>query len=314
MSGDMAGGASALKTALGGVDINSMNAFQKQSLSQATGMDINELMNLTQSKGGGVSGALSQKDATKTGASIANGALNQDISNEAAKLALEQKFRKESLEFEQKERLQMLGVEQQMRLQGLALEQSFRIKAATLAAEEDIKDLQNKFVKEVMAEQMISALSSQYQNSLNVSGVESKTQGIGVKMPASISSKPTGPVVNKSQGGGGFMFGQKDPFAKVVEVNKASSQINVDAINTNAKLQETKLTQGIEKQTKLLSETAYTIKLQQEMVAMLGLSAQALNLIVENTKGEKDVTLNGRTLTQTLLNQSRRNYGVSRTA
>ena len=314
MSGDMAGGASALKTALGGIDINQMNAFQKQSLSQATGMDINELMNLMQSKGGGVAGSLSQKDASKTGAAIAEGALRQDVSNEAAKLALEQKFRKESLEFEQKERLQMLGVEQQMRLQGLALEQSFRIRAATLAAEEDIKDLQNKFVKEVMAEQMISALSSQYQNSLNVSGVESKTQGIGVKMPASVSAKPMGPVVNKSQGGG-FMFGQKDPFAKIVAVNKASSEINVAAINTNAKLQETKLTQGIEKQAKLLSETAYTIKLQQEMVAMLGISAQALGYIVENTKPENStVTLNGRTMTQTLLNQARRNYGVSRTA
>ena len=44
MSGDMAGGASALKTALGGVDINAMNPFQKQALQQATGMDVNELM------------------------------------------------------------------------------------------------------------------------------------------------------------------------------------------------------------------------------------------------------------------------------
>jgi hypothetical protein len=276
-------------------------------------MDINELMNLTQSKGGGVAGSLSQKDAAKTGASIANGALNQDIANEAAKLALEQKFRKESLEFEQKERLQMLGVEQQMRLQGIALEQSFRIKAATLAAEEDIKDLQNKFVKEVMAEQMISALSSQYQNSLNVSGVESKTQGIGVKMPASISSKPMAAPANKSQGGG-FMFGQKDPFAKVVEVNKASSEINVAAINTNAKLQETKLTQGIEKQTKLLTESQYSIRLQNEMIALLGVNAQFLQQISDNTTNDTQVNINGKVLQQSLLNQARRSYGVARTA
>jgi len=201
-----------------------------------------------------------------------------------------------------------------MRLQGIALEQSFRIKAATLAAEQDILDLQNKLVKEVMSEQVISALSSQYQNSLNVSGVESKTQGIGVKMPGSISSKPTGPVVNKSQGGGGFMSGQKDPFAKVVEVNKASSEINVAAINTTGKLQETKLTQGIEKQTKLLSETAYTIKLQQEMVAMLGINASLLQQISDNTTNDTTVNINGKVLSQTLLNQARRSYGVARTA
>lgn len=312
MSGDMAGGASALKTALGGVDINTMNPFQKQALTQATGMDVNELMNLTQSKGGGVSGTISEKNAIKTGRDIANGALQQDISNEAAKLALEQKFRKETLEFEQKERLQMLGVEQQMRLQGLALEQSFRIKAATLAAEEDIKDLQNKFVKEVMSEQVIAGISSQYQNSLNVSGVESKTQGIGVKMPASISSQPAGPVVNKSQGNG-FMFGQKDPFAKVVEINKQASAINIATINTNAKLQETKLNQGIEKQTKLLSDTAYTIKLQQEMVAMLGLNAQFLRQISDNTTNDTQVNINGKVLHRNLFNEARRNYGVART-
>ena len=105
MSGDMAGGASALKTALGGVDINSMNAFQKQALTQATGMDVNELMGLTQSKGGGVSGTIAEKNAIKTGADIANGALKQDVANEAAKLAMEQKFRAQMLKFEQDKRL-----------------------------------------------------------------------------------------------------------------------------------------------------------------------------------------------------------------
>jgi hypothetical protein len=290
MSGDMAGGASALKTALGGVDINSMNAFQKQSLSQATGMDINELMNLTQSKGGGAAGTISEKNAAKTGASIANGALNQDIANEAAKLKLEQKFRKESLEFEQKERLQMLGVEQQMRLEGIRLEQTFRIKAATLAAEQDILDLQNKLVKEVMSEQVISGISGQYKNSLDVSRVQSKTQGVGITPAGGIS------------------------YTSLADSTKKGAQPTVAAIDTNNKLQDTKLTQQITKQAALLTESAYSVKLQQEMVAMLGLSTQMLGKIMDNTANGADVTLNGKSLRQSLLNEARRNYGVARTA
>jgi hypothetical protein len=253
-------------------------------------MDINELMNLTQSKGGGAAGTISEKNAAKTGASIANGALNQDIANEAAKLKLEQKFRKESLEFEQKERLQMLGVEQQMRLQGIALEQSFRIKAATLAAEQDIKDLQNKLVKEVMSEQVISGISGQYKNSLDVSRVQSKTQGVGITPTDGIS------------------------YTNLADSTKKGGQPTVAAIDTQSKLQDTKLTQQITKQAALLTESAYSVKLQQEMVAMLGLSAQILGKIMDNTANGADVTLNGKSLRQSLLNEARRNYGVARTA
>jgi hypothetical protein len=290
MSGDMAGGASALKTALGGVDINSMNPFQKQALQQATGMDVNELMNLTQSKGGGVAGTISEKNAMKTGADIANGALKQDIANEASKLKLEQQFRKENLEFEQKERLQMLGVEQKMRLEGIRLEQSFRIQAATLAAEQDILDLQNKLVKEVMSEQVISGISGQYQNSLNVSGVKSKTQGVGIT--------PTGGI----------------SYTSLADSTKKGGEPTIAAIDTQSKLQDTKLTQQITKQAALLSESAYSVKLQQEMVAMLGINASLLQQISDNTTNDTKVNINGKVLSQTLLNQARRSYGVARTA
>lgn len=290
MSGDMAGGASALKTALGGVDINSMNAFQKQSLSQATGMDINELMNLTQSKGGGAAGTISEKNAAKTGAAIAQGALNQDIANEASKLALEQKFRKESLLFEQKERLQMLGVEQQMRLQGIALEQKFRVGAAQLAVEQDIKDLQNKFVKEVMAEQVISGLSSQYTNAPKTFSAADTSKMGGIQSPTSIS------------------------YTSMTSATKMGTQPTIAAIDTQSKLQDTKLTQQITKQAALLTESAYSVKLQQEMVAMLGLSTQMLGKIMDNTANGADVTLDGKSLRQSLLNQARRSYGVARTA
>lgn len=290
MSGDMAGGASALKTALGGVDINTMNPFQKQALTQATGMDVNELMSLTQSKGGGVSGTISEKNAMKTGRDIANGALQQDISNEAAKLALEQKFRKESMLFEQKERLQMLGVEQQMRLQGIALEQKFRIGAAQLAVEQDIKDLQNKFVKEVMAEQVIAGLSSQYVNAPKTfSAGDTKKMG-GINAPTSISYK------------------------SMSDATKIGAGPTITAIDTQSKLQDTKLTQQLTKQTAQLSDSAYSVKLQQEMVAMLGLNAQFLRQISDNTTNDKEVNINGKVLHRNLFNEARRNYGVARTA
>jgi uncharacterized protein YjbJ (UPF0337 family) len=137
MSGDMAGGASALKTALGGMDINSMNPFAKQQLSQATGMGIDELMNLMSGKGGGAKGSLEEQNAAKTGAAIAKGALQQDISNAAAKMALDQKNRKELMEFEQVIRKNSLMIEQAQRLQNLAVEQKWRIKFAK--AEEEGK-------------------------------------------------------------------------------------------------------------------------------------------------------------------------------
>jgi len=121
MQGDQAGAASALKTALGGTDINAMNAFQKQALTQATGMDISALMGLQQGKGaGGLKGGLSEQE--NAGKKFADGALKQDKANAGAKLALEQAQRKKLLEFEQKQRLANLLVEQTMRLDSIQLE------------------------------------------------------------------------------------------------------------------------------------------------------------------------------------------------
>jgi hypothetical protein len=128
MSGDMAGGASALKSALGGVDIGSMNAFQKQELSKSTGMGIDQLMSLTQSKGGGVKGTLEEKAGLKTGADIAKGALNMDVSLAGQRLGMEQAQRKEMMKFEQRERLIMLQLEQSQKLKMLEVEAYFRVK------------------------------------------------------------------------------------------------------------------------------------------------------------------------------------------
>ena len=164
MSGDQAGGAAALKTALGGQDINAMNAFQKQALSQATGMGIQELMQLTQSKGGGVKGTLAEKNAVKTGKDIAKGALSQDIANAAAKLALDQKNRAEMLKFEQSKRLAMLFVEQKFRINAIEREFKYREEREKLGAEQAIKSAQMDMFKEVASEQIMS-ITSAYKDS-----------------------------------------------------------------------------------------------------------------------------------------------------
>jgi hypothetical protein len=166
MSGDQAGGAAALKTALGGQDINAMNAFQKQALSQATGMGIQELMQLTQSKGGDAKGTLEERNARKTGAAIAKGALQQDIANAAAKLALDQKNRAEMLKFEQAKRMAMLFVEQKFKLNAIEREIKYRKdreEQNQKVAEENYK---MSLMGEVASEQIMQ-LSSAYTDAKN---------------------------------------------------------------------------------------------------------------------------------------------------
>jgi hypothetical protein len=157
MSGDEAGGAAALKTALGGQDINAMNAFQKQALSQATGMGIQELMQLTQSKGDSkVKGSLEERNALKTGKAIAQGALSQDIANAAAKLALDQKNRAEMLKFEQSKRIAMLFVEQKFRMNAIVREFKYREERERLTAEQALQNVKVDMMAEVASEQIMS--------------------------------------------------------------------------------------------------------------------------------------------------------------
>jgi len=165
MSGDQAGGAAALKTALGGQDINAMNAFQKQALSQATGMGIEELMQLTQSKGGKAKGSLEERNALKTGKAIAQGALSQDIANAAAKLALDQKNRAEMLKFEQAKRLAMLFIEQKFRLNAIEREFKYREERERLGVEQAKQTAQMDMFKEVAGEQIMS-ITNAYKDSM----------------------------------------------------------------------------------------------------------------------------------------------------
>ena len=87
----------------------------------------------------------------------------------------------------------------------------------------------------------------------------------------------------------------------------------VDTLKANGDKQIVATTKSTDLQTKELSESMYSIKIQKEQVALLGLSAQILQQIFENTKGTRTITIAGNRLNDTLLNQSRRNYGVART-
>ena len=161
MSGDQAGAAESLRNALGGQDVGAMNAFQKQQLSQATGMDIDQLMSLQQGGEGGTKGSLEEKNAKKTGAAIANGALQQDIANEKAKLAMDLAHQEEMMKFEQEQRKGMLFMEQAQRLQNLAIEAKWRIKYAKLDSEEQVAAA----VKEMQVESAAKLSNNLFQDS-----------------------------------------------------------------------------------------------------------------------------------------------------
>jgi hypothetical protein len=125
---------------------------------------------------------------------------------------------------------------------------------------------------------------------------------MGVIDSASTASKPTAAAAKPVS---------KEQQAKPIEVGTKST---VAAVNAMGQKQIDAQKIAAEKAKVTLTEAQYSTKLQQETVAMLGLSTQILNKIMENTANGGDITLNGRTLTQSLLNQSRRNYGVARTA
>jgi multidrug efflux pump subunit AcrB len=113
-----------------------------------------------------------------------------------------------------------------------------------------------------------------------------------------------------------------DPSAQAVKVDPAAqvkvatdgNKPVVDVVATNGTKQIEAQKAVTVKQEQLLTESQYSIKLQQEQVALLGLSTQILSKIMENAGEGKDVTLDGRAIRSSLLNQARRNYGVARTA
>lgn len=153
MANDSVGAANALKSSLGGMDINAMNAFQRQALAQATGMSTTALMALLQGSGGSMSGELSANQ--EAGKQIADQMLKTEVANAGAKLGLEQEQRKKLLEFEQRQRLVMLMVEQQQRLAGIKLEAAWRNKWTMEFELNQIKDLKS-------AEALVASASSDF--------------------------------------------------------------------------------------------------------------------------------------------------------
>ena len=168
MANDSVGAANALKSSLGGMDINAMNAFQRQALAQATGMSTTALMALLQGSGGSMSGELSAN--AEAGKQIADQMLKTEVANAGRKLGLEQAQRLELLKFEQKQRLVMLMVEQQQRLAGIQLEAAYRAKWSLYYEKQNIKDMaaadalvesaSNYFLKGMLKQQMSGAFEA----------------------------------------------------------------------------------------------------------------------------------------------------------
>jgi hypothetical protein len=126
MSGDMVGAANAIREALGGVDVNQLNPFAKQELTRATGLQMDQIIQLQQTGQIETEADKQLKQAKLTGKAIADAVLNQDIANAGARLALEQKQRKEMMEFEQAQRLVTLRLEQKQKLEQIPVESAYR--------------------------------------------------------------------------------------------------------------------------------------------------------------------------------------------
>ena len=168
MANDSVGAANALKSSLGGMDINAMNAFQRQALAQATGMSTTALMSLLQGGGGDMGTKLTANQ--EAGKQIAEEMKKTEIANAGAKLGLEQAQRLELLKFEQRQRLAMLIVEQQQRLSGIQLEAAYRAKWSLYYEKQNIKDMaaadalvesaSNYFLKGMIKQQMSGAFAA----------------------------------------------------------------------------------------------------------------------------------------------------------
>lgn len=126
MSNDMAGAANAIRQQLAGIDVNQLNPFMKQELASATGLSMDQILEITQGKEIKTDEQKQLEQAEKTGEAIARGVLRQDIANQGAKLALEQAQRKQMLELEQSQRLVTLRLEQKQRLEQIPVEAAYR--------------------------------------------------------------------------------------------------------------------------------------------------------------------------------------------
>lgn len=334
MAGDQAGGAAALKTALGGQDINAMNAFQKQALSQATGMGIQELMQLTQSKGGGVKGSLEERNALKTGKAIAQGALSQDISNAAAKLALDQKNRAEMLKFEQAKRMAMLFIEQKFRLTAIEREFQYRERREYQSAQQSIDTAQMDLFKEVASGQIMQATKvysgtfgagkfdatkvAQYQSKLTsqmdelgkaiTSGTISQDLYADIVMEI-MKSAQKGSLINldKYTKGGAYLNSTVSSKPTLAGLNYS----NISVGGNGKTITPTGIAPGTMASTNSpqLTDSQAQTKLQTKMVELLGASATILQYIL--VKESPDIQIDKMTLSKKLLNTAHSQFAIA---
>ena len=287
MAGDEAGGAQAIKTALAGTDIGSMNAFQKQQLSSATGMDIQSLMGLMQGKTGDVTGNLQQNE--KAGADIARGALKQEVAQAGQKLALEQSQRKD-----------MMDLELKLRLDNLKQEFSIR--------NEYERDYGIKFAEEMVSAQAIAEVNSNalvfakrktdVEGSMKASGLDTSfTQpNYGITKTGNL---PSAQITPSGTGG----------QTQITSTLSKASDLQIQATTKVADNQAI----ATKNQIRTLSAYEYQTQIQQEMIALLGVASQFLGQISENTAKDASININGKVLSTTLLNQAKKQYGVART-
>lgn len=331
MAGDQAGGAAALKTALGGQDINAMNAFQKQALSQATGMGIQELMQLTQSKGGGVKGNLEERNALKTGKAIAQGALTQDISNAAAKLALDQKNRAEMLKFEQAKRLAMLFVEQKFRLTAIEREFKYRERREYQSAEQSLETAQMDIFKEMASGQIMQATKvysgsfgagkfdatkvAEYQAKLTsqmdmlgksmINGSISQDSMANITMEI-LKAAQKGTMINldKYIKGGSYLnpTASSKPTLNGLNYSKISTGVNGASMTTGGGGMDTTISP-------IMSDTQAQTKLQTKMVELLGASTTILQYIL--VKENPTIQIDKMRLSKKLLDTAHTQFAIA---
>lgn len=142
-----------------------------------------------------------------------------------------------------------------------------------------------------------------------------KDMGVFDKKPTA-SAKPAGASVAPKAAAPAVKAQAAKPVSKEEQAKPiaAGTKPTVDAVNAMGQKQIQAQKMVADKAKVTLTEAQYGTKLQKEMIAMLGITAQFLQQISENTKAEGQIQINGKVLNSALLNQARRSYAVARTA
>lgn len=335
MAGDTVGALSALKAK--GLKPSEMNMFQKQALQQALGgLDLNSLEtiatpgyqegvkkigtgeNLAASNAKSANEAfLSLKKAAEGGLRTDNAYISaqQAVADAALQTTITDAWLKSAAYTNYLAEIQKMGVQRSIteniggalsaavggiagNLIGRKLATKGATTAATTGAKLGAKSLGKSVLKKIP---VIGALA-----------------GIGFAMMRLSKGDVSGAALEAASGAAGTIPGAGTAASIGIDAALAARDSGAfdkskSIVNTTNQQQLQSQKVAVENAKKTLTESQYSIKLQQEMVAVLGISAQFLQQISDNTTNEKGININGKVLSTTLLNQARRNYGVSRT-